>query len=150
MYCPKCRNILSDDSRFCSKCGYKIQSVTNTNNNQNMMSNAELQARLQLEQLKMQQQQIQIRQQQFQMQQQQYNSMLKCPKCGSTSVSSNKKGYGVVKGGLGAITAMGLAPFTGGASLAVGAIGAGAGNIGRNKIICTCMNCGYKFKPKKR
>lgn len=77
MYCPKCRNVLSDDSRFCTKCGYKIQSITTTNNNQNMMSNAELQARLQLEQLKMQQQQMQIQQQQLQIQQQQYNSMIK-------------------------------------------------------------------------
>lgn len=56
-----------------------------------MMSNSELQARIQLEQLKMQQKQIQLQQQQLQIQQQQYNSMLKCPKCGSTSISSNKK-----------------------------------------------------------
>ena len=144
MYCPKCRNVLSDDSRFCTACGYKIQSIATTNNNQNMMSNAELQARLQLEQLKMQQQQMQIQQQQLQIQQQQYNSMLKCPKCGSTSISGNKKGYGVVKGGLGALA---LGAVTGG----VGAVvGLGAGNLGSKKITCTCMNCGYKFKPGKR
>lgn len=77
------------------------------------------------------------------MQQAQYNSMIKCPKCGSTSITGQKKGYGIVKGGLGA--ALGAA--TGG----VGAIvGLGAGNIGRNKIQCTCMNCGYKFKAEKK
>lgn len=143
MYCPKCRNVLSDDSRFCTACGYKIQSIATTNNNQNMMSNAELQARLQLEQLKMQQQQMQIQQQQLQIQQQQYNSMLKCPKCGSTSISGNKKGYGVVKGGLGAVIGTAILPGVG------TAIGAGLGNKGSKKVLCTCMSCGYKFKAGK-
>lgn len=73
------------------------------------------------------------------LQQAQMNAALKCPKCGSTSITGQKKGYGVVKGVLGA--ALGAA--TGG----IGAIvGLGAGNIGRNKVKCTCMNCGYKFK----
>lgn len=100
----------------------------------------ELQMRIQLENLKAQQGQLAIQQQQLQMQRIQYDSMIKCPKCGSTSITGQKKGYGVVKGGLGAAA---LGAVTGG----VGAIiGLGAGNIGRKKIQCTCMNCGYRFK----
>ena len=64
--------------------------------------------------------------------------------CGSTSITGQKKGYGVVKGGLGAVA---LGAVTGG----VGAVvGLGAGNIGRKKIQCTCMNCGYRFKAGKK
>lgn len=73
------------------------------------------------------------------MQQRQYNSMAKCPRCGSTSISSHNKGYGVVKGGLGALA---LGSLTGG----VGAvIGLGAGNMGRKKTYNVCQKCGKKF-----
>lgn len=58
-----------------------------------------------------------------------------CPKCHSTSLSANKKGFGFVKGALG----MGL-------SVDIGML---AGGAGANKIILTCMNCGHKFKPGK-
>ena len=68
--------------------------------------------------------------------------MAKCPKCGSTSLSGNKKGYGVVKGALGSVA---LGAMTGG----VGAIiGLGAGNIGRKKVYVTCMKCGKRFKER--
>lgn len=39
---------------------------------------------------------------QLDIQQQQYDSMMKCPRCGSTSLSGNKKGYGIGKGVVGA------------------------------------------------
>lgn len=83
---------------------------------------------------------IQQQNEQLKMQQKQFDSMAKCPRCGSTSLSGQKKGYGVVKGGLGALA---LGAMTGG----VGAIvGLGAGNIGRNKVKITCLNCGKRFK----
>lgn len=56
-----------------------------------------------------------------------------CPFCGSTSLAANKKGYGVTKGALGA--------------WAFGPLGAAAGNIGRQKVIVTCINCGRQFNP---
>lgn len=56
-----------------------------------------------------------------------------CPKCGSTSISANKKGFGVGKAAVGV--------------LAVGVLGAAAGGIGSNKTIVTCLNCGHKFSP---
>lgn len=51
-----------------------------------------------------------------------------CPRCGSTSLSVNKQGYGAGKAIL---------------------FGPLAGTIGMNKLRITCLNCGYKFKPGK-
>jgi hypothetical protein len=56
-----------------------------------------------------------------------------CPKCNSTQVTANKKGFSGKKAVAGAI-------LTGG-------IGILAGTIGSNKILITCLNCGNQFKP---
>jgi len=55
-----------------------------------------------------------------------------CPKCLSTDITANKKGYGLGKGAVGAIVA--------------GPLGLIAGGLGKNKVECTCIKCGYKFK----
>lgn len=60
-----------------------------------------------------------------------------CPKCGSTSLSANKKGFGVGKAAAGVF-------------LTGGAIGVLAGGIGANKVQVTCLNCGHKFFPGKK
>lgn len=59
-----------------------------------------------------------------------------CPKCLSTSVSANQKGFGLVRGALGAMV-----------GLDVGMI---AGSVGSKKIICTCLKCGYQWKAGKK
>ncbi|MBS7566166.1 hypothetical protein KHS38_17285 [Mucilaginibacter sp. Bleaf8] len=56
-----------------------------------------------------------------------------CPKCGSTQLSANKKGFSGKKAVAGV--------------LVTGGIGLFAGTIGSNKIIITCLNCGKDFKP---
>lgn len=56
----------------------------------------------------------------------------RCPKCGSTSLTGNKKGFGLGKGAVGAVV---LGP--------VGILAAGAG---KNKVIVTCMKCGHQWK----
>lgn len=58
---------------------------------------------------------------------------IRCPKCGSNQLSTDKKGYSLVKGAAGAI-------LTGG-------IGLAAGFIGSNKIKITCLECGKNFNP---
>lgn len=58
-----------------------------------------------------------------------------CPKCGSTSLSANKKGFSLGKAAVGAFVA--------------GPIGLVGGTMGANKVEVTCLNCGYKFKPGK-
>lgn len=57
-----------------------------------------------------------------------------CPKCGSTSITANKKGWSLGKGLVGAV----LINPIGGAATRM---------IGKNKIIITCLKCGYRFKP---
>lgn len=57
---------------------------------------------------------------------------LVCPKCNSTQLTSNKKGFSGGKAIAGAV-------ITGG-------IGILAGTIGSGKIVITCLKCGYKFK----
>lgn len=54
-----------------------------------------------------------------------------CPKCYSTSLSANKKGFGIGKAVVGAV--------------ATGGIGLIAGNIGAGKIKVTCLKCGHQF-----
>ena len=56
---------------------------------------------------------------------------IKCPKCGSTQLSANKKGFSGKQAVAGAI-------LTGG-------IGLLAGTIGSNKIKITCLSCGHTF-----
>lgn len=60
-------------------------------------------------------------------------NQIRCPKCGSTQISANKKGFSGKKAVAGAV-------LTGG-------IGVLAGTIGSNKILITCLNCGNQFKP---
>ncbi|WNX84363.1 hypothetical protein RWV98_17580 [Agathobaculum sp. NTUH-O15-33] len=55
-----------------------------------------------------------------------------CPKCGSTSLSANKKGFGIGKAVIGAAAA--------------GPLGLTAGNLGAKKVWVTCLNCGHRWK----
>ena len=58
---------------------------------------------------------------------------LQCPKCRSTQLTANKKGFSGKQ-------AVGGAILTGG-------IGLLAGTIGSNAIKITCLSCGNQFKP---
>ncbi|RGY95229.1 hypothetical protein [Clostridium sp. AM58-1XD] len=57
----------------------------------------------------------------------------KCPRCGSTSLSANKKGFGVGKATIGTL-AFGLVP------------GLLIGSVGSKMVEVTCLNCGKRFK----
>jgi hypothetical protein len=63
------------------------------------------------------------------------DEVVRCPKCGSSQLTANKKGFGLAKGAAGVLT--------------FGAYGVLAAGIGKNKIIITCLNCGKQFKPGK-
>lgn len=58
---------------------------------------------------------------------------VRCPKCGSTQLSANKKGFSLGKAVAGGVI---VAPIAGVAT----------GMIGKNKVIVTCLNCGKQFK----
>lgn len=59
-----------------------------------------------------------------------------CPKCYSTSLSANKKGFGIGKAVVGA-------------SL-IGGFGLVAGIIGAQKVMVTCLKCGHQFMAGKK
>ena len=56
-----------------------------------------------------------------------------CPRCGSTSISTQKKGFGLGKAIAGVF--------------AVGTAGALAGAAGSNKVYNVCQKCGHKWVP---
>ena len=60
------------------------------------------------------------------------DDLLRCPKCNSTQLTSNKKGFSGGKALTGAV-------LTGG-------IGLLAGTIGSGNVTITCLKCGYKYK----
>lgn len=62
------------------------------------------------------------------------NNVVRCPKCGSSQLSANKKGFSLGKA-------------VAGGALLVPIAGVATGMIGKNKIIITCLNCGKQFKP---
>ncbi len=59
-------------------------------------------------------------------------NLLHCPKCNSTELTSNKKGFSGSKALAGAV-------LTGG-------IGLLAGTIGSQNVLLTCLKCGYQYK----
>ena len=68
------------------------------------------------------------------------NGLAHCPKCGSTSLSGNKKGFGIGKaviGGIGGVATGGI----------LGLVGLATGNIGAKKVRVTCLNCGHQYWP---
>lgn len=146
MFCTKCGKENRSDSAFCGYCGTPFTSfvadkpisgeLTKTD-----MDLAYYKANLQLQQqaLQMQQQELEEmrkqteqQRQQLKLQRKQDADMMRCPRCCSTSLSGNKKGYGIGKGVIGAAL--------------FGPLGLVAGNIGAGKVVITCMKCGHKFK----
>ncbi len=59
--------------------------------------------------------------------------LIHCPKCNSTQLTTNKKGFSGKNAVAGAV-------LTGGVGLL-------AGTIGSNNIVITCLSCGEQFKP---
>ena len=57
-----------------------------------------------------------------------------CPKCYSTQVTANKKGFSLGKAAAGSLIAGGVL----------------LGAVGKNKIEVTCLKCGHKWKAGKK
>ncbi len=60
---------------------------------------------------------------------------MKCPKCGSSQISADKKGFGLGK----AV----------GGGLLLGPIGLLGGLIGSKKVMVTCLKCGHQWEAGK-
>lgn len=146
MFCTKCGKENRADSAFCGYCGNPFTSFVADRPESGELTKTDMDLAYYKANLQMQQQALQMQQQeleearkqteqqrqQLRLQRKQYDEMMKCPRCGSTSLSGNKKGYGVGKGVVGAAL--------------LGPIGLVAGNIGSGKVMVTCMKCGYKFR----
>lgn len=146
MFCTKCGKENRSDSAFCGYCGNPFTSFVADRPEPGELTKTDMdlayyKANLQIQQqaLHIQQQELEEAQrqteqqrQQLQLQQKQYDKMMKCPRCGSTSLSGNKKGYGIGKGIVGAAI--------------LGPLGLVAENIGSGKVVITCMKCGHKFR----
>ncbi len=61
-------------------------------------------------------------------------SDIKCPKCGSTQIHADKRGFKAGRAVAGTLIAGPLA-------------GLATGGMGKNKIVITCLGCGHQFKP---
>ena len=139
MFCTQCGKEIHSESKFCGYCGAQIVAIAVQNECIEEVSKEEVdlayyRASLTMQQqaLQLQQRELEIAKKQAEEQRRQYDALMKCPRCGSTSLSGNKKGYGIGKGIVGA------AMF--------GPVGLVAGNLGAKKVIVTCMKCGHKFK----
>jgi tellurium resistance protein TerD len=58
---------------------------------------------------------------------------IKCPKCSSTQLTANRKGFGLGNAAVG--------------GLLLGPVGLLGGLIGGGKVKITCLNCGHEWKP---
>ena len=63
----------------------------------------------------------------------QNEDLISCPRCGSTQLTANKKGFGLGKAAAG--------------GLLLGPVGLLGGFLGSNKVVITCLKCGHQWKP---
>jgi len=139
-YCPYCGKTNSIESAFCGYCGkpfakseekYEVVPVSTDTDVVDIMDyKNDLDSSTDM--IRLQQAQIIQQQRQLEEQRRQFEAQAKCPKCGSTSLSGRKQGFGLGKAVAGAVL--------------LGGVGLLAGGIGANKTVVTCLNCGYKFK----
>lgn len=132
MNCQFCGKENDNGSFYCAYCG-KLINETEIQR-QAQVEQMRLRAandRIQDQQLRVQQEQLILQGKIQKQQEREYKKTAKCPRCGSTSLSGNKKGFGIGKAVVGAA-------LTGG-------IGLIAGNIGAKKVRITCLKCGKQF-----
>ena len=58
---------------------------------------------------------------------------VRCPRCRSTQLTANRKGFGLGKAAAG--------------GLLLGPVGLLGGFLGSSKVKITCLKCGYSWKP---
>lgn len=61
------------------------------------------------------------------------STAVRCPRCGSDSITANKKGFGLGKAAVG--------------GLLIGPVGLLGGLFGSKKIKVFCLKCGHSWKP---
>lgn len=97
---------------------------TKANNNSKTSANEEIDIQYYKKKLELKEKEIELHRQEI-------LSQARCPKCGSTSLTVDKKGFGFGKAAIG--------------SLLIGPVGLLAGGIGAKKQFCICLNCKNTF-----
>ena len=109
IYCTKCGKQNRADSAFCGYCGNPFNTLYFDSGINNGLTKEDIdlayyradiqmkQEALRVQQEALEQARIQAERQseQLKLQREQFQSMMRCPRCGSTSLSGNKKGYGI-------------------------------------------------------
>lgn len=131
MFCTNCGMKNPRDSIFCGDCGRRIKFEVENGESIEEITRGKKE-RYYTESLKIQKEKLKLEKQKNKGQNKYMKNMAKCPRCGSTSLSGHKKGYGIGKAVVG--------------TWALGPLGLMAGNIGAGNIRVTCLNCGKKFK----
>ena len=145
VFCTECGKKNRADSNFCGYCGKTIyrrpEPMKPRTITKEEMDLAYYKASLEMQQEALELQKEELREaikqtehekELIRAQKRAEANKAKCPKCGSTSLTSNKKGYGLGKGLVGAAI--------------IGPYGLLAGGIGANATEVRCLNCGLKFK----
>ena len=128
-YCPRCGNIGGGVQTCCSFCGYEIFETKYTFNDmiktkdfrekileEYAKNSPEFDEELCNKRIKEEDDTIHGKGANVNTQQ---NDIIKCPKCGSTAVSTGARGFSIV-----------------------------TGFLGSGQTVNRCGNCGYKWKPK--
>lgn len=129
--CPHC-GITVGSAKFCPECGTPITSISGEGGapKQSFREKFAAAAAAAAEDAKnrpmTKKQRIKQR-----IKENQSNGVACCPKCGSTSLSANKKGFGIGKAVVGVKM--------------IGSLGLVAGNKGAKKVQVTCLNCGHRW-----
>lgn len=140
MFCTNCGASNKEGVKFCTSCGSAIKDRKAGSENKNLVGGIMGSAKKFYNENNKSvpkkkdhdEEMLEIQRKQLKLQEQQMKSMAKCPRCGSTSLSGQKKGFGIGKAVIGGAVA--------------GPIGLVAGNIGAKKVNVTCLNCGKRFK----
>ncbi len=134
-YCPYCGKKNEIENQFCAYCGKSFTSVGNSQKEESSQEDIDIMAykkSIEPSENDLEKQKLAQQQQQLEQQRKEFEAQAKCPKCGSTSLVSEKQGFGVGK------AVAGAALF--------GGVGLLAGGIGANNTMVKCLNCGYTFK----
>lgn len=146
MYCTECGMKIRDNIKFCTACGRPLSNSTRsmtsegsiiglkqsvTESRGTLVSKHETNNIVRNTAPDYQKEILKVQNKQLEIQKKQSDAMARCPRCGSTSLSGNKKGFGIGKAVIGGAIA--------------GPIGLVAGNLGAKKVQVTCLKCGKKF-----
>lgn len=108
-------------SKFCGNCGEFFEDKFLKRSITSGLNSIPLDLNYEKENMKIQRENLKLQQQQLLEQKKQYDSMAKCPRCGSTPLSGYKKGFGTGKAIIGICT---FSP-----------LGLVMGNIGAIKVV---------------